>query len=173
MTTTTGGTARDEHTGTRRNGSATRALDRTERAVWLGFLTTHLKLLRALDAELVAEAGLSTSTFEVLLTLAEAPGGRMRMKDIAASLLISRSGLTRIVDELERQALVVREKCPTDARGFDAVLTEAGKKVYRRALKVHRTSLRGQFLDKLSDDQLDSLADIWRTLGFDDRADAC
>lgn len=165
-------TSEDGLAGPRR-GTPSRALNHTERAVWLGFLSTHLRLLRILDAELVAAERIPMSSFEVLLTLAESPGGRVRMKDIASSLLISRSGLTRIVDDLERQGLVVREKCPTDARGFDAVLTEAGKKAYRRARKVHLTNLRGEFLDKLSDEQLAGLADIWRTLGFDDRPDAC
>jgi DNA-binding MarR family transcriptional regulator len=107
------------------------------------------------------------SSFEVLLTLAEAPEGRLRMKDIAASLLISRSGLTRIVDDLERQGFVERRKCPTDARGFDAVLTDAGTKAYRRARKVHLTNLRREFLDKLTQEQLTTLSEIWRTVGFD------
>lgn len=158
---------------TTRQGSPSRPLSRTERAVWLGFLSTHLKLLRTLDAELMAAERIPMSSFEVILTLAEAPEGRVRMKDIAASLLISRSGLTRIVDDLERQGLVAREKCPTDARGFDAVLTDAGRKAYRRARKVHLTNLRGEFLDKLTDDQLTTLAEIWSTVGFNENANAC
>ncbi|MFE5857151.1 MarR family winged helix-turn-helix transcriptional regulator [Streptomyces sp. NPDC056500] len=153
--------------------SPSRALNRTERAVWLGFLSTHLKLLRTLDAELVAAERIPMSSFEVLLTLAEAPEGRLRMKDIAASLLISRSGLTRIVDDLERQGFVERHKCPTDARGFDAVLTEAGKKAYRRARKVHLTNLRREFLDKLTPEQLTAMAEIWETVGFDEHAHGC
>ncbi|MER5770865.1 MarR family winged helix-turn-helix transcriptional regulator [Streptomyces sp. NPDC001985] len=153
--------------------SPSRPLNHTERTVWLGLLSTHMRLLRTLDTELVAAERIPLSSFEVLLTLAEAPGDRLRMKDIAASLLISRSGLTRIVDDLERQGLVAREKCPTDARGFDAVLTDAGKKAYRRARKVHLTSLRGEFLDRLTEEQLTALAGIWRTLGFDDRAGTC
>ncbi|MEV6655051.1 MarR family transcriptional regulator [Streptomyces sp. NPDC051219] len=107
-----------------------------------------------------------TSSFEVLLTIAEAPEGRMRMKDIAAHLLISRSGLTRIVDELQRQGLVERQKCPDDARGLDAVLTPAGRKAYRRALKVHRSSLRQEFFGKLSEEQLTQLSEIWDTVGL-------
>ncbi|MFF1844832.1 MarR family transcriptional regulator [Streptomyces sp. NBC_01724] len=164
-----------EETGgdTTRQGSPSRPLNRTELAVWLGFLSTHLKLLRTLDTELLAAERISMSSFEVLLTVAEAPEGRIRMKDIAASLLISRSGLTRIVDDLQRQGLVVREKCPTDARGFDAVLTAAGRKAYRRANKVHLTNLRKEFLDKLTDDQLTELAGIWATVGFDENANTC
>ncbi|MGW6740933.1 MarR family winged helix-turn-helix transcriptional regulator [Streptomyces sp. NPDC055025] len=158
---------------TRKGASPSRALSRHERAAWLGLLSTHLKLLRTLDGELVAAERIPMSSFEVLLTLAEAPEGRLRMKDIAASLLISRSGLTRIVDDLERQGFVERRKCPTDARGFDAVLTAAGAKAYRRARKVHLTNLRREFLDKLTEEQLTALNDIWRTVGFDDSADAC
>ncbi|MFI1017847.1 MarR family winged helix-turn-helix transcriptional regulator [Streptomyces sp. NPDC020965] len=159
--------------GTDREASPSRPLNRTERAVWLGFLATHLRLLRTLDAELTATERIPTSTFEVLLTLAEAPGGRARMKDIAASLLISRSGLTRIVDDLERRGLVERHRCPTDARGFDAVLTDGGRKAYRRARKVHLAGLRREFLDKLSDEQLSALGEIWTAVGFDEPANAC
>jgi DNA-binding MarR family transcriptional regulator len=159
--------------GTPRGVSPSRPLSRTERAAWLGLLCTHLKLLRTLDTELVAAERIPMSSFEVLLALAEAPEGRLRMKDIAASLLISRSGLTRIVDDLERQGFVERVKCPTDARGFDAVLTDAGTKAYRRARKVHLTNLRREFLDKLTQEQLTALSEIWRTVGFDESANAC
>ncbi len=147
--------------------SPSRPLNHAERGAWLGLLSTHLRLLRTLDTELVAAERIPMSSFEVLLTLAEAPEGRLRMKDIASSLLISRSGLTRIVDDLERQGLVERRKCPTDARGFDAVLTDAGTKAYRRARKVHLTNLRREFLDKLTQEQLTALSEIWRTVGFD------
>ena len=158
---------------TPRGASPSRPLNRAERAAWLGLLSTHLRLLRTLDTELVAAERMPMSSFEVLLTLAEAPGSRLRMKDIAASLLISRSGLTRIVDDLERQGFVERRKCPTDARGFDAVLTDAGTKAYRRARKVHLTNLRREFLDKLTEEQLTALSQIWRSVGFDESANAC
>ncbi len=157
---------------TPRGASPSRPLNRAERAAWLGLLSTHLRLLRTLDTELVAAERIPLSSFEVLLTLAEAEG-RLRMKDIAASLLISRSGLTRIVDDLERQGFVERRRCPTDARGFDAVLTDAGTKAYRRARKVHLTSLRRDFLDKLTEEQLTALSETWRAVGFDESANAC
>jgi DNA-binding MarR family transcriptional regulator len=158
---------------TPRGASPSRPLNRAERAAWLGLLSTHLRLLRTLDTQLVAAEHIPMSSFEVLLTLAEAPEGRLRMKDIAASLLISRSGLTRIVDDLERQGFVERRKCPTDARGFDAILTDAGTKAYRRARKIHLTNLRREFLDKLTQEQLTALSEIWRTVGFDESANTC
>ncbi|MFE3508899.1 MarR family winged helix-turn-helix transcriptional regulator [Streptomyces sp. NPDC059155] len=161
------------HSETSREASPSRPLNRTERAVWLGLLSTHMRLLRTLDQELVAAERLPMSSFEVLLTLAEAPGGHLRMKDIAASLLISRSGLTRIVDDLERQGFVERRKCSSDARGFDAVLTDAGTKAYRRGRKVHLTHLRREFLDKLTPEQLTAMAEIWETVGFDEHAHGC
>ncbi|MFD7893745.1 MarR family winged helix-turn-helix transcriptional regulator [Streptomyces sp. NPDC059568] len=151
--------------------SPSRALNRTERDVWLGFLYTHLQLLRKLDKTLMDSQGIPTSSYEVLLTLSEAPEGRLRMKDVAASLVISRSGLTRIVDDLERKGYVERQKCPTDARGLDAVLTDNGWKAFRRARKVHLTHLRGEFLDKLSEEQLRALDEIWRTIGLDQPLD--
>jgi DNA-binding MarR family transcriptional regulator len=148
-------------------GSPSRLLNATEREVWLGFLCTHVQLLRTLDDELMRGQGILTSSYEVLLALAEAPEGRKRMKDIASSLLISRSGLTRIVDDLEDKGYVERRTCPTDARGLDAVLTDSGRKAFRRARTVHLTHLREQFLGKLSEEQLHALAGIWRTVGFD------
>ncbi|MFI5755592.1 MarR family winged helix-turn-helix transcriptional regulator [Streptomyces sp. NPDC051569] len=148
-----------------------RPLSAVEREVWLGFLCTHVRLLRTLDKELLAAEGLATSSYEVLLAIAEAPEGRMRMKDIAASLLISRSGLTRIVDDLEGQGHVERLKCPGDARGLDAVLTPSGREAYLRARTVHLASLRRQFLGKLSEEQLRTLAEIWRAVDLSESAD--
>ncbi|MFJ4922965.1 MarR family winged helix-turn-helix transcriptional regulator [Streptomyces sp. NPDC088725] len=147
-------------------------LDDVEREVWLGFLCTHVRLLRKLDKQLLAREGLATSSYEVLLTLAEAPEGRMRMKHVAASLLISRSGLTRIVDDLETQGYVERQTCTGDARGLDAVLTEAGRRAYEQASVVHLTTLRQDFLGRLSREQLTELAGIWRTIGLTESADA-
>ncbi|WP_079184650.1 MarR family winged helix-turn-helix transcriptional regulator [Streptomyces uncialis] len=167
------GPRRDTPSDTPAGSSPARPLNRAERAAWLGLLSTHLRLLRTLDRELMTAERLPMSSFEVLLTLAEAPGRHLRMKELAASLLISRSGLTRIVDDLERQGFVERRKCSTDARGFDAVLTEAGTRAYRRARKVHLSSLRAEFLDKLTPEDLTALGGIWRTVGFDDSATTC
>jgi DNA-binding MarR family transcriptional regulator len=142
-----------------------------ELAAWRGFLRTHARLLRHLDRELIEEQGLPTSSYEVLLRLAEAPRGSMRMKDIADSLLLSRSGLSRIVDELERKGYVTREACASDARGTEAVISRSGRSAFRKAQSSHLRSVRAVFLDKLSDKQLQQLAEVWTAVAVAEAPD--
>src|ERR1700742_2887255 len=92
-----------------------RQLDDRELRAWRGMLRVHATLTKALDAELDAEHGLPLSSDEVLLHLDDAEGHRMRMSDLAATVILSRSGLTRLVDRLEREGLIARESCPSDA----------------------------------------------------------
>jgi DNA-binding MarR family transcriptional regulator len=146
-------------------------LSTRELAAWRGFLRTHARLLRHLDRQLTDEQGLLTSGYEVLLRLAEAPRGTMRMKDIADSLLLSRSGLSRVVDELERKGYVTRQPCPTDARGTEAVITRSGRGAFRKAQKSHLRSVRAEFLDKLSEEQLRLLAEAWTAVGLAEAPD--
>jgi DNA-binding MarR family transcriptional regulator len=134
-------------------------------------LRTHARLLRHLDRQLTDEQGLPTSSYEVLLRLAEAPRGTMRMKDIADSLLLSRSGLSRVVDELERKGYVARQACPSDARGTEAVISRSGRGAFRKAQNVHLRSVREEFLDKLSDTQLQQLVDVWTAVGLAEAPD--
>jgi DNA-binding MarR family transcriptional regulator len=107
----------------------------------------------------------------VLLRLAEAPGGSMRMKDIADSLLLSRSGLSRVVDELERKDYVARQTCASDARGTEAVITRSGRSAFRKAQSSHLRSVRAEFLDKLSEEQLRRLAEVWTAVGLAEAPD--
>ena len=107
-------------------------LTKDELASWRGFLRVHAALARELDAELIAGHGLPLSSYEVLLTVADAPEERMRMSEIADSVLLSRSGVTRLVDRLERDGLVERIPCEDDARGQYAVLTAARPRGVRR-----------------------------------------
>jgi DNA-binding MarR family transcriptional regulator len=146
--------------------AASDTLSTREIAAWRGFLRTHARLLRHLDRQLTDEQGLAVSSYEVLLRLAEAPGGSMRMKDIASSLLLSRSGLSRVVDELERKGYVTRQACPTDARGTEAVITRNGRSAFRKAQNSHLRSVRTEFLDKLSQDQLRALGEVWTAVGL-------
>jgi DNA-binding MarR family transcriptional regulator len=107
----------------------------------------------------------------VLLRLAEAPRGTMRMKDIADSLLLSRSGLSKVVDELERKGYVARQPCPTDARGTEAVITRSGRSAFRKAQSSHLRSVRAEFLGKLSEKQLRQLAEVWTAVGIAEAPD--
>ena len=85
----------------------------------------------------------------------------MRMRDLAASVILSRSGLTRLADRLEREGLIRRESCPSDARGAYAVLTPAGAEMLAAARTTHLAGVRSLFLQHFSDDELDVLGDAW------------
>ena len=110
----------------------------------------HSRVTRELDAELLASHGLPLSSYEVLLFLDNAPEGQLRMAQLADSVLLSRSGLTRLVDRLEEGGLVRRETCPSDLRGFNAVLTDAGRAALVEARVTHLTGVRRLFLDRFS-----------------------
>jgi DNA-binding MarR family transcriptional regulator len=138
-----------------------RQLDARELRAWRGMLRAHAALTKALDADLDAEHGLPLSSYEVLLYLNDAPDGRMRMRDLAASVILSRSGLTRLADRLEREGLICRESCPSDARGSYAVLTQAGVEKLAAARATHLAGVRSLFLQHFSDDELDALGDAW------------
>ena len=106
-------------------------LDRAELGAWRGLLRVHSRMTKALDAELIAEHGISLSSYEVLLFLADAPDGQLRMSELADGVLLSRSGLTRLVDRMERDGLLRRERCEDDARGFNALITAEGRDLFR------------------------------------------
>ena len=127
-------------------------------------LRAHAELTRALDAELAREHELPLSSYEVLLFLADAPDGRMRMSDLAESVLLSRSGLTRLVDRLEREGLLKRERCESDARGLFAEITPEGRRLFDAARRTHLDGVRALFLDRFSRDELRTLGGLWQKL---------
>jgi DNA-binding MarR family transcriptional regulator len=147
-----------------RTDTSTGLLSRRELAAWRGFLRVHAALTRELDAELVASHGLPLSSYEVLLTVADAPGERMRMSEIADSVLLSRSGVTRLVDRLERDGLVERIPCEDDARGQYAVLTARGREAFDAARRTHLAGVRRRFLEQFEADELQGMADRWERL---------
>jgi DNA-binding MarR family transcriptional regulator len=133
----------------------------TELGAWRGMLRVHAALVRALDAELDAEHGIPITSYEVLIHLVDAPEGKMRMRDLADAALLSRSGLTRLVDRLERDGLIERASCPSDARGAYAVITDAGREVLARARPAHHADVRRRFLAHFDEDELVQLASYW------------
>ena len=139
-------------------------LSRDELAAWRGFLRVQSSLLRQLDAELSATHDLPLRSYEVLLLLQDAPERRLRMSDLSRSVLLSPSGVTRLVDRLQREGLVGRERCPEDGRGYFAVLTEAGDRRLREARATHLAGVRRLFLDRLDGDDLRRLAAYWDLL---------
>ena len=141
-----------------------RSSNEEELAAWRGMLRAHAELTRALDAELAREHKLPLSSYEVLLFLADAPDGRMRMSELAESVLLSRSGLTRLVDRLEREGLLKRERCESDARGLFAEITPAGRELFDAARRTHLDGVRALFLDRFSRDELRTLGALWQKL---------
>jgi DNA-binding MarR family transcriptional regulator len=87
------------------------------------------------------------------------------MSDLADAVVLTRSGLTRLVDRLEQRGLVERRRCPTDARGFLAALTEEGDRRLEEARRTHLAGVRQRFLDKLEPEELEILGGIWQRVG--------
>src|SRR4051794_5121107 len=111
-----------------------------------------------------AEHGLSVSSYEVLMFLADAPDRRLRMSQIADGVLLSRSGLTRLVDRLVELGYVTRCAADADGRGSYAELTDAGLDKFRVAQRTHREGVRSVFLGRLSTTDIVVLGDIWTRL---------
>lgn len=138
---------------------------RTDSALraWRGFVRAQAALIKGLDAHLLATHNLSLSMFEVLLFLDNAPRRRMRMSELAASVLLTRSGLTRLVDRLEHDHFIVREPYPGDARGWFAVITPAGSRLVRKARKTANAWILTRF-ETLSDAEIRKFGDLWERL---------
>jgi DNA-binding MarR family transcriptional regulator len=137
-------------------GSATTATaaspgaDDPRLGAWRNFLHAHARLTRRLDEELQASHRLSLAEYDALLQLANAPERRLRMSALADRVLLSRSGITRLVDRLVAAGMVERSACTTDARGAEAALTGAGLERLRAASSTHLDGVRRLFLDVVS-----------------------
>ena len=136
-------------------------LSAAELGAWRGMLRVHAALIRELDAELDAEHGLPLSSYDVLIYLRAAPDRRLRMAEVADSVLLSRSGVTRLVDRLVRDGLIVRDTCESDGRGSFAVLTDRGEEVLRRARPSHLAGVRRRFLQHFTEDEMRTLSRYW------------
>lgn len=149
------------------NGSAhadSRQLDAGELAAWRGMLFAYRELTSAIDERLEREHGLSLSSYEVLLLLSLAPDQALRMGALAERLLLSRSGLTRLVDRMVARGLVERHTCSDDRRGTYARLTDAGREKFRAAQPTNLAAIREVFVSRLEARDLDDLARVWGRL---------
>jgi len=140
------------------------ALTLAELRAWRGMLRAHACLAKRLDAELERAHRLPMTSYEVLHHLEEANGGRMRMCDLAEQAQLSRSGLTRLVDRLERDGLLERCSCSHDARGAYACLTDVGRERLQEARVTHRAALRAAFFSRFSEEELSLMADMWERI---------
>jgi DNA-binding MarR family transcriptional regulator len=142
---------------------ATGKLSDLEDAAWRGFLVTHDRLWRALQAG-PATLDVSMAEYGVLALLGEAGRDGMRMSDLAERQVMSTGGFTRLADRLERRGLIQRRRSPVDGRGSEAVLTKEGRALLRKAWQKHHARLRELFFDRLDEDDLARLADMWARL---------
>jgi len=132
-----------------------------------GLLRAHASATRRFNAELVAAHGLTLNDYEVLLRLAHAPGRRLRRVDLAEEVILTPSGITRLLEGLERCGYVERASCEADARVTYAQLTDDGLKKLRAAAKTHVGGIRAHFAERFSQQELETLRDLLRRLPED------
>jgi DNA-binding MarR family transcriptional regulator len=123
-------------------------------------LRAHAATTRALSVELVKEHGLTINAYEALLRLSRADGQQMRRIDLAESLLLTASGVTRLLDGLEREGYVAKARCETDARVTYAVLTDAGRDKLREASRSHHAAIGEIFESRFDPEELAALAEL-------------
>jgi DNA-binding MarR family transcriptional regulator len=131
---------------------------------WSLFLRAHAVLVEALDAELQRKRGLPLSWFDVLTALAQAPRGRMRMNELGEAVLLSKSGVTRLVDRMESAGLLTRCACPTDRRVVYAALTPAGRAALRGAARIAARGVEDHFSRHLTRGEQRALVSALRKL---------
>jgi DNA-binding MarR family transcriptional regulator len=150
-------------------------LDLGERmAAWVTFLQAHSVVVEALGRELERERQLPLTWYEVLLRLGMSPDGRMRMLDLSRSLLLSKSGITRVVDRMEEAGLVARRPSPMDRRVVWAAITASGRRSLDAAAPVHLRGLERHFVEPLTDEEaralLAALRKVLRANGYPDES---
>jgi len=127
---------------------------------WIRLLRAHSALTSDLNAQLVNEHGLTINDYEVMLHLSQAEGRRMRRVDLAEKILLTASGITRLLDGLERFGYVERAECASDRRVTYAVLTDTGRAKLDEAAESHLGRLRELFVERYSDEELATLAEL-------------
>jgi DNA-binding MarR family transcriptional regulator len=148
--------------------SSGRPFSDDEFAAWHGMLTLYSRIMRDLDRSMLASHHISVREFDVLITLFNAPDGRLRMTELAQHVMLSPSGLTRLVERLERAGLVERQTDRSDARSFHTVLTDLGTRRLDEARTTHNAVIRAHFTDRLSVEVLRELGAIWDKVLPDD-----
>lgn len=144
------------------------ALDRLPNAgellAYRSLLRAHARVTRCLEGDLIVEQRLTLAAYEVLASLDERADDGLRMTELADTVLLSRSGVTRLVDRLERLGFVDRVRASTDGRGVRAQITERGRQRLRRALPTYLNGVARYFLSALGGDGLEALAHSCQSL---------
>jgi DNA-binding MarR family transcriptional regulator len=137
---------------------------------WRTFLQAHATVVRRLEADLDEAGQISLADLEVLIQLASAPNHKLRMSELAETVLLSRSGMTRRIDRLEVAGLVQRHECAADRRGAYAAITQEGLARLNSARPTHLQGIEEAFVSRLSDADLESLRDaLAKLIPQDDR----
>ncbi len=142
-------------------GKPPATLTPVELRAWRGFMRAHRHLMVEMAGHLEAEYQLDMSEYEVLLHLNEHPDRRIAMTELADLVLLTPSGVTRLVDRLVKRGYVERSPCPEDGRRQHAVLTREGRKMFVKAGRIHLGGIRDLFLSKVTDAEQRVLADVW------------
>ncbi|MET9337681.1 MULTISPECIES: MarR family winged helix-turn-helix transcriptional regulator [unclassified Nonomuraea] len=137
--------------------SETRWLKAKEMAAWKAFLVASHLLERRIEEQLKSAAGLTHPQYEILTLLAATPERRMRMTELARGVVVSKSGLTYQIAQLEKRGLVERTTCPADERGVLAVLTEAGAGLLEEIAPGHVEVVRRFLIDLLTPEELEAM----------------
>jgi DNA-binding MarR family transcriptional regulator len=140
---------------------------------WINFLRAHAAVTRELSARLEATHGLTLSDFDVLVQLYFAPERALRRVDIARAVLLTASGITRLLDGLERAGWVEKRACDTDARVSYAVLTETGLKKFEAARRSHNADIEELFGSRFTDEEREQLAELLGRLPLAETSPAC
>jgi len=140
------------------------SLEGVEVQAFIHFVRAHAAVVRGLDRELVADHGLTINDYEVLLRLSRAEDRMMRRVDLAQQVLLTPSGITRLLDGLQRHGWVEKASCATDARVVYAKLTDAGHEKLSRATEDHVAAIRELFGERFGDDELRTLCDFLERL---------
>ena len=140
---------------------------------WARLLRGHAATVRALNADLLREHGLTINDYEVLLLLANADERRLRRADLVADLQLTASGITRLLEGLERAGFVERATCASDARVTYAVLTDAGSSKLRAASSSHVAAIEALFAERYEREELERLAELLARLPGADTSISC
>lgn len=134
-----------------------RAPDRAEIEVFRAFLTAHSRITKKLEAALLAEHQMSLAAFDVFAQLHESPGHCLRMTELSEAVLLSRSGVTRLVERLEQEGLVRRGRATSDGRGVTATLTDLGRARFHAAVVTQLRGISEHFVSRLTTVELAAL----------------
>lgn len=142
-------------------------------SAWVAFLRGHAALTRALNAQLVADHGLTINDYEVLLRLSRAPDQRLKRVELAQSVLLTPSGITRLLDGLEVAGWVEKASCASDGRVTYAVLTDAGHEKLRTAADSHLADVDRLFAGHFEESELETLSSLLSRIEVGDSGESC